>query len=263
MTFPKVARRVSNLKYVLQAYGDGSLFGEPYGAGPVRVIWLHGWARRGHDFAQSAALLATKGVASVALDLPGFGASPPPAHAGGARDYAERLAPALAGLGAGPFVLVGHSFGGTVATAMAAQNPELVHALVLIGVPLVRSGRSRSPWQFRAARVLHQRHLIRDTRMEVARQKYGSVDYRNAVGVMRDVLVIRVNESYEHELANIVAPVTLLWGENDTVVPVEIAQRSSTLLTSANTLRLLSGVGHLVPTEAPDDVAATVFGVLS
>jgi len=33
--------------------------------------------------------------------------------------------------------------------------------------------------------------------LEAARQKYGSRDYRDATGVMRDVLVASVNESYE------------------------------------------------------------------
>jgi len=28
---------------VLRAYGDGNIFGEPYGQGPVRIVWLHGW----------------------------------------------------------------------------------------------------------------------------------------------------------------------------------------------------------------------------
>ena len=80
---------------MLQAYGDGTIFGTPYGEGPVRVLWLHGWARQGQDFAVAAGLLAEHGVASVALDLPGFGASPAPSTAVGARGYAELIVPVL------------------------------------------------------------------------------------------------------------------------------------------------------------------------
>jgi len=58
------------------------------------VLWLHGWARRGEDFRAVALELAQRGVASVALDLPGFGASPVPGLAGGARHYAELILPA-------------------------------------------------------------------------------------------------------------------------------------------------------------------------
>jgi pimeloyl-ACP methyl ester carboxylesterase len=247
---------------VLRAYGDGIIFGEPYGEGPVRVIWLHGWARRGHDFADAANILARQGVASVALDLPGFGASPAPESPGGARRYAEVIAPVVAEIGDGPFVVVGHSFGGTVACVLAVEHPELVRALVLTGAPLLRSpSPSSSPAAFRALRWLHARGVVSDARMEAARQRYGSSDYRRATGVMRDVLVISVNESYEGELARLEVPVTLLWGEDDREVPVDVARRASILLTTTHTLQSLPGVGHLVPSDAPDALA-TVVGAL-
>ena len=245
--------------YVLRAYGDGNIFGEPYGQGPVRIIWLHGWARRGQDFAAAATDLARRGVASVALDLPGFGASPAPSAAGGARLYAELVMPALKEIGVGPFVLVGHSFGGTVACVVAANHPECVRSLVLTGAPLLRRPSSRpSPVAYRMLRWLHARGLVSAKRMEEARQKYGSRDYRNANGVMRDVLVASVNESYEVELARLDVPVTFLWGEEDREVPLGVATRASSLLTSTHAVKSLPGVGHLLPTEAPGELANVV-----
>jgi pimeloyl-ACP methyl ester carboxylesterase len=247
---------------VLQAYGDGTIFGTPYGEGPVRVVWLHGWARQGQDFAAAATLLAEQGIASVALDLPGFGSSPAPATAGGARHYADLVTPVLIGLGGGPFVLVGHSFGGRIACVVASTHPDYVSQLVLTGVPFIRRGHSKAPRAFRLLRWLHHRGFVSDARMEAARQKYGSTDYRNARGVMRDVLVANVGESYEDELTTIVAPVTLLWGERDDVTPEEMARRASTILRTTHTLRSLPGVGHLLPTESPTELASTVLGVV-
>lgn len=259
MTWSRAAHHVSNLNYVLRAYGDGNIFGEPYGQGPVRIIWLHGWARRGQDFAASATDLARRGVASVALDLPGFGASPAPDSPGGARMYAELVMPALKGIGDGPFVLVGHSFGGTVACVVAANHPELVRSLVMTGAPLLRTPSSRkSPLAYRTLRWLHDHGPLSDERMEAARQRYGSRDYRNATGVMRDVLVASVNESYEDELARLDVPVTLLWGEEDREVPLDVATRSSALVGTTHTLQSLHGIGHLLPTEAPGELSNVV-----
>jgi pimeloyl-ACP methyl ester carboxylesterase len=259
VTWSRATHHVSSLNDVLRAYGDGNIFGEPYGQGPVRIVWLHGWARRGQDFAASATELARRGVASVALDLPGFGASTAPITPGGARHYAELVLPALREIGEGPFVLVGHSFGGTVACVVAANHPELVHALVLTGAPLLRTASARpSPRAYRARRWLHARGLVSATRMEAARQKYGSPDYRLATGAMRDVLVASVNESYEDELGRLDVPVTLLWGEEDREVPLAVATRASELLSDPPALRSLPGVGHLVPTEAPQDLADVV-----
>ncbi|MHB1087777.1 MAG: alpha/beta fold hydrolase [Acidimicrobiales bacterium] len=248
---------------MLRAYGDGNLFGEPYGEGPVRVVWLHGWGRRGRDFAACAAHLADRGVASVAFDLPGFGASSPPTVAGGARHYASIMAGPLRELGPGRLVLVGHSFGGRIATVLAATNPELVAGVVLTGAPIVRTGPSgRAPFRFRVIRALHRRGMIGEERMEAARQRFGSTDYRNARGVIRDVLVACVNESYEDELARITAPVSMLWGGLDTEVPVAVAVRAQELIRGQHSLRVVSSVGHLMPVEAPLELIVEVEKLL-
>jgi pimeloyl-ACP methyl ester carboxylesterase len=249
---------------VLRAYGDGNLFGEPYGEGPVQVVFLHGWARRGRDFAACALALAEQGVASVALDLPGFGSSPLPTVAGGARHYADLLIPVLRQMSEEPLVLVGHSLGGRIAAIIAANEPDLVRALVLTGAPLVRLAPiAKAPWRYRVTRSLHARGMVSEARMEAARQRYGSSDYRNSSGVLRDVLVAMVNENYEEELRRQSVPINLLWGELDDVAPVEVATRIQELLQSPSTLRVVPGVGHLLPTQAPHELATSIFKALS
>jgi pimeloyl-ACP methyl ester carboxylesterase len=249
---------------VLRTYGDVNLFGESFGEGTPRVVWLHGWARRGEDFKTAATVLAQKGVSSVALDLPGFGASPAPREPGGARYYAELVLPAVRELALEPLVLVGHSFGGTVAAVIASEHPELVHSLVLTGAPLIRNAtRAKAPLAYRVTRWLHARHLIGDVRLEAARRKYGSSDYRRASGVLRDVLVASVNESYERELSLLTVPVLLLWGENDREVPLAIATRAGELIQSDHSLRVLPGVGHLLPSEAPEELSDAVAEALT
>jgi pimeloyl-ACP methyl ester carboxylesterase len=239
---------------VLRSYGDSRLFGEAYGPSGARVIWLHGWGRSAQDFTLAANALAERGIGSVALDLPGFGASPTPEVAGGARHYAELILPSLREIASEPVVLVGHSFGGRVAVVVANEHPELVHSLVLTGVPqLVRvRPSSRAPLAYRSVRWLAKRHLVSEARLEAARQKYGSADYRQAHGVMRDVLVASVNESYEPELTGLTVPVSFVWGERDREAPYEVATSAAALVTSPTTLRELAGVGHFVPLEAPD-----------
>jgi pimeloyl-ACP methyl ester carboxylesterase len=68
---------------------------------------------------------------SVALDLPGFGSSDLPLRPR-ISAYAEDVLAALAELGVERFVLVGHSLGGAVATAVAERAPERTAALVLL-----------------------------------------------------------------------------------------------------------------------------------
>jgi pimeloyl-ACP methyl ester carboxylesterase len=249
---------------VLRAYGDGKIFGEPYGEEPFQVVWLHGWGRRGADFAHCATLLAQSGVGSVALDLPGFGSSPSPTVAGGARAYAQALAPVVAQIATQPVVVVGHSFGGSVATVLSANNPELVRALVLTGVPrLVPSPPSTPALAFRVLRFLRAKGLVNEARMERARQRYGSPDYRASSGVMREVLVASLGENYQAELEQIRAPIYMVWGGRDTDVPVQRAIDAQGVVTSSSSLEVLDTIGHLVPTDAPEALVGVVREALA
>ena len=247
---------------MLHAFLDGAVFGTTSGEGPTKVVLLHGWRRTREDFSTVAALLAAQGVAAVALDLPGFGASPPPTSPGGARAYAQMLTPLADELASrdGPTVLVGHSFGGRVAACLAASNPRAVAGIVLSGVPLIRSAmpHARPSRRYQVIRTAARCHLVSASRLEAARRRYGSADYRAATGVMRDVLVALVGESYEAELAAIRCDVALVWGAQDTTVPVAVAHRAVELVASG-ALEVLDGVGHLVPTEVPEALCAAAI----
>jgi pimeloyl-ACP methyl ester carboxylesterase len=244
----------------LRAFAGGAFFGEGSGSEPWRVLALPGWGRRGADFAPALA-----GLDYLALDLPGFGSSPPPASALGSEDYAAVISPLLEVLAPDP-VVVGHSFGGRVAVMLAARHPDRIRGLVLAAVPLIRvAGRPRTPLGYRWGRWAHRRGLIQDSAMEELRQRYGSPDYRRATGTMRATLVKVVNESYEEQLAGLRVPVHLLWGGADTEVPLQVAKEAEAILQANRsnvTLEVLEGVGHWLPTEDPQRLRAAVDRML-
>ena len=258
---------------VLRALAGGQIFGEVTGDPPPRVLALHGWARTHADF--SAVLVPgtrddpgeadddRRPWGAVAPDLPGFGATPAPSDPWGTPEYATRIAELLSDM-AEPVVVLGHSFGGRVAVRLAAARPEAVRGLVLTGVPLVAGpgGRRRPPPAYRVVRTLHRLRLVGDARMETARQRYGSADYRAAQGVMRQVLVTILAERYEEDLAAIECPVHLVWGDDDTEVPLAVAEAAASLLGQCQ-LTVCAGAGHMTPLTAPGPLRRAVQELLA
>ena len=246
----------------LKSFAGGSLFGASSGSGNPGVLALHGWGRTHRDF--DAVL---DGVPAIALDLPGFGASPAPTEVWGADQYAQGTFGVFEAF-VEPAVVVGHSFGGRVALALASRHPESVKSLLLIGVPLLHPP-DRQPSRplpgYRLTRWAHRRGLLTDAKMEAARQKYGSADYRAAAGLMRDILVKAVNETSESALDAVRVPIHLLWGANDTAAPLSVAHEVERRLTKRGaevSLEVVEDVGHHVMLEAPNRVTASIATLL-
>ncbi|MGO9343789.1 MAG: alpha/beta fold hydrolase [Acidimicrobiales bacterium] len=255
---------------MLRSFAGGDLFGDQWGSGPPGVLALHGWRRTHDDFAGAIGPASPAGPCdAIAVDLPGFGATPPPPEAWGSADYAALLARMLDAGGPGspdgPVVVLGHSFGGRVAVHLAASRPDLVRALVLTAAPVARppeAARRRPPAQFRIVRALHRAHLLPESALERARNKYGSPDYVAAKGVMRQVLVRLLAERYDEQLAALRCGVELVWGDDDAEVPLSVA-RSVVSLVPRAALTVCPGAGHLTPLTAPDSLRQAVERALA
>ena len=112
--------------------GDGVelAFGYWPGRG-MPVVALHGLTASHMNFVGIAERLAGR-CAVFALDLRGRGDSDKPAGPYGIAQHGRDVAEAMRAMGLGPSVIMGHSMGAFVATALAAQEPGLVSGLVLI-----------------------------------------------------------------------------------------------------------------------------------
>jgi pimeloyl-ACP methyl ester carboxylesterase len=242
---------------MLTTFDHGRLSGARHGEGDPWVLALPGWMRTNADF---DAVLGRPGdtVDSIVLDLPGFGATPPPPIPWGSAEYARAVAPVLSGMTRFP-VVIGHSFGGRVAVHLAAAYPERVGALVLTGVPLFRvaGSRGKAPPGFRVARRLNKMNLLPKGLFEGIRHRYGSEDYRQAEGVMRGVFERVLAEKYVPLLKAIRCPVELVWGDRDTVAPLGAAEMIRAELRHVN-LTVLKGVGHMTPLDAPAELRSAL-----
>ena len=95
------------------------------------IVALHGLTASYLNFLGIAERLAGR-RAVFAVDLRGRGDSDKPEGPYGMAQHGRDVAAAMRAMGLGACIIAGHSMGAFVATALAAQDPELVAGLVLI-----------------------------------------------------------------------------------------------------------------------------------
>jgi pimeloyl-ACP methyl ester carboxylesterase len=242
------------------------------------VLLLHGFGSSLHTWEDWARLMEpTRRV--IRLDLPGFGLT----GADPTGDYADLRAVALiAGLldalGVAQADVVGSSMGGRIAWRFAAERPERVRRLVLMapdgfasagftydraaGVPLMmRALPYTLPMPLLRAGVApayaDQRALTPE-----ALERYR--DMMLAPGVRRAILDrmrAHVLVPPEPFLRRIEAPVLLLWGEADRMVPAPHAADYERELRDSRTV-VLPGLGHVPMEEDPARSLAPVVQFL-
>jgi pimeloyl-ACP methyl ester carboxylesterase len=94
-------------------------------------VLVHGMGGRWEHWLETIPALAAYGRV-LALDLPGFGRSEPPADGVSLNGFADGAAELARTLEIERVVLVGHSMGGPIALRFAARHPELTEAIVLV-----------------------------------------------------------------------------------------------------------------------------------
>ncbi len=176
--------------------------GDPEGR---TVLFIHGTPGAATDWAPFLCKVP-EGQRRLAVDRPGFGESGPGAPVVALRDQARAIAP-LVQAGRGSVVVVGSSYGGPVALTLAADHPQLVSGVVLVGAAGDPEREETHPLQRLAATRAMRGLLPR------------SLAHSNT-----ELLALRSElEELGEGIGRIRAPVTILQGLDDTLVPPESA----------------------------------------
>jgi 3-oxoadipate enol-lactonase len=245
---------------------------EDRGSGPPLVL-VHGLGGSTAIWRKVADGLAERHRV-VAYDLRGLGLSGASEPARSLRMLTGDLRRLLDHLALERVALLGHSLGGAVALAFTAEHPERVGAVVGVAAPSVSPPEQREHLADRAATArrdgmepiaaLHaERGLpqaFRDAHPDdvvVYRSIIAGSDpegYAALCGVIADLDLSR-------ELESIRAPVLLLQGELDTIVPALAARETAAAIDGCRYLEL-EGCGHVVPFERPRELASETLAFL-
>jgi len=225
------------------------------------IIILHGWGLSGGRCSKLQNIFVKHGYRVYAPDLPGFGQTRVPKKALVLSDYARYVHGYMRRKKITSAILFGHSFGGRVAIRFAKLYPGLVRALILTGTPgYTPVSRVKLISSIVLAKIggkLMDIPLVSRWKEAVRLFFYklvGAKEYYRAEGPMRQTFKNIVEEKLEENMKSITAKTLLLWGTEDTIVPLQIAERMKQTFPNA-TLVLIPKIGHDAPIRKAGDVA--------
>ncbi|MEU5317113.1 alpha/beta hydrolase [Streptomyces sp. NPDC021056] len=253
------------------------------------ALYVHGLGGSSQNW--SALMLELEGVLDgEAVDLPGFGDSPPPDDG----DYsitahARAVIRFLDASGRGPVHLFGNSLGGAVSTRVAAVRPDLVRTLTLVSpaLPEIRVQRSAVPTALLAvpgvaalftrlsrdwtaeqrvrgvtalcygdpARVSPEgfRHAVEEMERRQQLPYFWDAMTRSARGLV-NAYTLGGQHALWRQAERVLAPTLLVYGGRDQLVGYRMAQKATRAFRDSRLLTLPEA-GHVAMMEYPDTVS--------
>lgn len=221
------------------------------------IIFLHGWNNliSKEKYLELLTLLSVK-FHIIAIDFPGFGLSSEPSQAWTVSDYANLVQSFIDHLKIKKYILIGHSFGGRVATKIAAKNSKKIEKLILISSAGVEK-------KSLVVKILTFTAGITPKFIKkIFSQHLGSADYKKTTGIMRQTFKNIINEDLRKFYPEINIPVLLVWGQEDHTTPLNHARIMNREL-SNSTLKIISNGNHSIPYHNAPQVAEIIFQYLS
>jgi len=244
------------------------------GSGSV-IVFLHGLAGCWQNWLENIPELA-RDHRVIAIDLPGFGASPMPAEPISMPGYARVLDELFVTLGVDSATLVGSSMGGFVACEFAIRYRAQVQRLCLtspagLSMEHMRNERNQGArarlenhlffgtgWlASKSDRVVRSERLRRALLMLVAAyperlptRLISELARGAGKPGFRDALEAMTGYPLRDRLGEIACPALIVWGELDRLVPLCDAGEFEWLIPNARKI-VYGDTGHLVMLERP------------
>jgi len=269
---------------------EGQFFVTSTGTSGQPVLLLHGTGAWGGLWQETADALASAGFVAHAMDLPPFGYSSRPAD----RDYsrsaqAKRVLAVAATLPKKP-VLVAHSFGASSGVEAALINPDAFAGLVIVSgalsvgshkpddnallLPLrpafVRESLAAltltNPLATRwlLGQMLYRKDRATEKYADILRQPLSRAGTPPAIADWVPTLLVPPHAALSTRVdayKDLQLETEIIWGDKDTVTPLEQAKQLDQLIPSSR-LTVLPDIGHVPQVEDPAELQAALIAAL-
>ena len=248
---------------------------DPNKPDPLPIVLVHGSASAINWWNELIPLLSpTHRV--IAVDMLGYGGSNKPDSGYSMENQANIITQALAKLDVAQAVLVGHSLGGEVVTAMAEQSPGLVAGVTIIDdAPDLSYGGlggtaalARAPILGQAIWRLSPRFMLKKSLSQAFAPGYDVPT--EFVDDIKDMTYTAYKKSYEEgdsytkeepldqRLQALDKPLLIMFGEEDQIFNARESISAYAAIPGVKTV-LIPGSGHSPQVEKPKEAAAAIL----
>jgi pimeloyl-ACP methyl ester carboxylesterase len=255
------------------------------GTGGVPALFVHGLGGNSTAWLENLTAVARERRV-IAVDLPGFGNSPPTSDGISIPGFSRTLQRFCEHLGLDEVVLVGSSLGGWVCADLTLRDPDRVQALVLTdaaGIFPTRAERFKAVSMMRGAELgaplapRFRQAVASRRRLRAWSLKYSIADpSRLAPDLVYMALPTQPDPGFSpaftacrrswsdawcDQLTEIDCPTMIVWGERDALLPLRHAREWARRIVGSE-LHVIPEAGHLPMIERPDLYNELLLGFL-
>lgn len=213
------------------------------------ILILHGWNLESSKYTSLSDELTKNGFKVYVPDLPGFGKTMI-GRTFNLADYEEFVISYLNVKKLTKVNLIGHSFGGRISLRLTANHQDKINSLILTGVPGFKPVTSFHTLSFlilaKLGRMIFRLPVLSAGRQIAKKYLYKvalSTDYYQTNRELKKTFQNVVKEQLIDFMKIIKLPTLLIWGSDDTIVPLQVAEKMSKLISNSR-LEVITGARH-------------------
>lgn len=232
------------------------------------LIILPGWGGNTQTWAKFTDISENK-INTQVIDLPCFGIEACPTEVWGIEEYVEFVKDKIKNITDKPVILLGHSFGGQIATYFAVHYPEMVEKLILSGAAVFRPAkllkRSICSKIARFGKLIFKLPILKKYSVQSRKLIYkiaNSPDYTHTQGIKREIFKKVIRQDLEKILSKIKIPTLIVWGKKDNYVPIAKGRKIAKLVPGSK-IKVFPKGKHGLHLQMPKELFKVIYDFIN
>jgi len=224
-----------------------------------QILIIPGWDGTKKNW-QNFINIANKKYDIFCLELPCFGNEPCPKKVWGVEEYADFVEEKIKSLNSDNLILLGHSFGGQIASYLVAKNNSLAKKLILSGAAIIREKSKFKKIIFlpfaKIGKIIFFLPFLKKFKkiaQKVLYRTINSPDFFKTSGIKREIFKKIIKQDFSDLLKNIKTPTLVVWGNRDSYVPLRFGKKIVKKIPNSK-LIIIKGGKHGLHIQQPENL---------